>query len=161
LGKAPGRCVEYHDKRCRDPIKYSNQKKAWQQTVREVKKVNPAFSLQAICRLFGYSVQAYHKGNQQAVHKDVYEKFILEQIDSIRKHQPRCGGRKLFLMLQPFLKQHDIVIGRDKFFALLKGNGLLVRKTKRCVYTTHSKHFLYRYPNLIKDFVPLKAHELL
>jgi len=63
-------------------------------------------------------------------------------------------------MLQPFFKEYDIVMGRDKFFALLKRNGLLVRKTKRCVYTTQSKHFLYRYPNLIKDLVPLEAHKL-
>lgn len=88
------------------------------------------------------------------------EKFILEQIDLIRKHQPRCGGRKLFIELQPFFMQHHICIGRDKFFELLKRNKLLVRKRKRSVHTTNSKHFFYRYPNLIKGFVPLKAHEL-
>lgn len=88
------------------------------------------------------------------------EKFILEQIDLIRKQQPRCGGRKLFIMLQSFFKQHNIQIGRDKFFDLLKRNKLLIRKTKRCVFTTNSKHFFYRYPNLAKNFKPLKAHEL-
>jgi transposase InsO family protein len=90
----------------------------------------------------------------------VNEKFILEQIDLIRKQQPRCGGRKLFIMLQSFFKQHNIHIGRDKFFDLLKRNKLLIRKTNRCVFTTNSKHFFYRYPNLAKDFRPLKAHEL-
>lgn len=43
---------------------------------------------------------------------------------------------------------------------LLRKNKLLVRKTKRSVYTTDSKHFFYRYPNIVKDFTPLKAHEL-
>lgn len=51
-------------------------------------------------------------------------------------------------------------MGRDRFFDLLKRNKLLVRKIKRCVFTTNSKHFFYRYPNLVKGFVPLKAHEL-
>ena len=51
-------------------------------------------------------------------------------------------------------------MGRDKFFDLLKRNKLLVRKTKRNVYTTNSKHHFYRYPNLVKGFTPLKAHEL-
>lgn len=51
-------------------------------------------------------------------------------------------------------------MGRDNFFSLLRKNKLLVRKTKRSVHTTDSKHFFYRYPNLIKDFTPLKAHEL-
>jgi putative transposase len=63
-------------------------------------------------------------------------------------------------MLQSFLTQHKIDIGSDKFFNLLKRNKLLIRKTKRSVHTTGSKHHFYRYPNLVKDFTPLKAHEL-
>lgn len=108
----------------------------------------------------GYSAQAYHKHNKKTLTKQVNEKFILEQIDVIRKQQPRCGGRKLFIELQSFFKQHNICMGRDKFFDLLKRNKLLVRKTNRNVYTTNSKHHFYRYPNLVKGFTPLKAHEL-
>lgn len=88
------------------------------------------------------------------------EHLILQQIDDIRKYQPRCGGRKLFIMLQPFFNKHSISIGRDKFFELLAKNKLLIRKTKRSVHTTNSKHHFYRYPNMVKDFTPLKAHEL-
>lgn len=88
------------------------------------------------------------------------EFLILQQIDVIRKYQPRCGGRKLFIMLQPFLTQHQITIGRDHFFDLLRRNKLLVRRGKRSVHTTNSKHHFRRYPNLVKDFTPLKAHEL-
>ena len=108
----------------------------------------------------GYSPQAYYKHNKKALINQVNEKFILEQIDAIRKHQPRCGGRKLFIMLQPFFKEHNISMGRDKFFDVLKRNKLLVRRTKRSVHTTDSKHHFYRYPNLVKGFTPLKAHEL-
>jgi putative transposase len=108
----------------------------------------------------GYSPQAYYKHNKKALINQVNEKFILEQIDAIRKHQPRCGGRKLFIMLQPFFKEHNISIGRDKFFDVLKRNKLLVRRTKRSIHTTDSKHHFYRYPNLVKGFTPLKAHEL-
>lgn len=57
-------------------------------------------------------------------------------------------------------KQHDIIIGRDKSFDLLKRNKLLVRKTKRSVHTTMSKHHYRRNPNLVKAFTPLKAREL-
>lgn len=53
-----------------------------------------------------------------------------------------------------------MAMGRDNFFALLAKNKLLVRKRKRNVYTTNSKHHFHRYPNLVKGFVPLKAHEL-
>lgn len=86
--------------------------------------------------------------------------IILQQIDSIRKLQPRCGGRKLFVELQPFFKEQQIRMGRDKFFEFLKANKLLVRKLKRNVYTTNSKHHFRRYPNLVKGFEPQKAHEL-
>ena len=63
-------------------------------------------------------------------------------------------------MLQPFLQHQNIRMGRDNFFDLLRENKLLVRKRKRSVHTTNSKHFFYRYPNLVKGFTPLHAHEL-
>jgi transposase InsO family protein len=108
----------------------------------------------------GYSPQAYHKKQKRNVVQLSNEHLILQQIDAFRKYQPRCGGRKLFIMLQPFFTQHNITMGRDNFFALLARNRLLVRKRNRNVYTTNSKHHFYRYPNLVKDFTPLKAHEL-
>ena len=108
----------------------------------------------------GYSPQAYHKQNKLYLIKEVNETIILQQVHDIRKQQPRCGGRKLFIMLQPFFKQHNITMGRDNFFDVLRENKLLVRKTKRNVYTTMSKHHFHRYANLVKGFTPLKAHEL-
>lgn len=66
----------------------------------------------------------------------------------------------MFIELQPFFKQNDISMGRDKFFDLLRLNKLLVRNRKRNVYTTMSKHHFRRYPNLVKDFIPMKAHEM-
>jgi putative transposase len=108
----------------------------------------------------GYSPQAYHKNNKKTFHKQFNEGLILHEIDAIRKQQPRCGGRKLFIMLESFFSQHKITMGRDKFFDLLKTNKLLVRKTKRSVHTTMSKHHYHRYCNLAKGFSPMKAHEL-
>lgn len=108
----------------------------------------------------GYSTQAFHKQQKNKLQQTVNEQWMLQQIDQIRKQQPRCGGRKLLIMLQPFFHEHNIIMGRDRFFDFLRRNKLLVRKNKRCVFTTNSKHFFYRYPNLAKDFKPLKAHEL-
>jgi putative transposase len=108
----------------------------------------------------GYTPQAYHKKTKQHFIKEVNESLIVQQVHLLRKEQPRCGTRKLLLMLQPFFAQHNIAIGRDAFFDLLAKNKMLVRKTKRSVHTTNSKHHFRRYPNLAKDFTPLKAHEL-
>jgi transposase InsO family protein len=108
----------------------------------------------------GYTPQAYHKKTKQHFIKEVNEQIIIQQVHAVRKEQPRCGTRKLLIMLQPFFVQHNIAMGRDAFFDLLSKNKMLVRKTKRSVHTTNSKHHFRRYPNLAKDFTPLKAHEL-
>jgi putative transposase len=108
----------------------------------------------------GYTTQAYHKKTKYYLQKDSTQQHILQQVQHFRKEQPRCGTRKLLLMLQPFFKQHKITIGRDQFFQLLANHKLLVRKTKRSTHTTNSKHHFRRYPNLTKGFKPLKAHEL-
>ena len=108
----------------------------------------------------GYTPQAYHKQTKNLLIKQVNEDLILQQVHLIRNEQPRCGTRKLLIMLQPFFVSHNISMGRDHFFDLLNKNNLLVRKTKRSVHTTNSKHHFRRFPNLIKDFIPLKAHEL-
>jgi putative transposase len=110
--------------------------------------------------LFGYSRQAYYQQQQLQFKNISNTKRIIEQVLHIRKQQPRCGGRKLLLMLQPFLKEQNISVGRDAFFNLLATNKLLVRNKKRSVHTTNSKHLFYRWPNLVKGFTPLHAHEL-
>lgn len=110
--------------------------------------------------MLGYTPQAYHKKAKQHFIKQVNGELIVQQVHAIRDEQPRCGTRKLLIMLQPFLDKHNISIGRDAFFELLSKNKLLVRRTKRSVHTTNSKHHFHRYPNLVKDFEPLKAHEL-
>ena len=107
-----------------------------------------------------YSPQAYHQQQKRVLQKRVNEDLILREVHLIRHQQPRCGGRKLYVMLQPFFEQQNIQIGRDSLFALLSKNKLLVRKTKRSVHTTNSKHHFRRFPNLAKDFMPKKAHEL-
>jgi putative transposase len=108
----------------------------------------------------GYTPQAYHKKIKQQFIKQFSEGLIVQQVHVIRKEQPRCGTRKLLMMMQPFFAKHDIAIGRDTFFDLLSKNKMLVRKTKRTVKTTNSSHHFRRYPNLTKGFVPMKAHEL-
>ena len=107
-----------------------------------------------------YSPQAYHQQQKRELKKQVNEDLIVQQIHLIRHQQPRCGGRKLFVMLLPFFIQQNISIGRDAFFDILAKNKLLIRKTKRSVHTTNSKHHFRRFPNLAKDFEPMKAHEL-
>ena len=70
------------------------------------------------------------------------------------------GGRKLFHKLQDFFKDHQIKMGRDAFFDLLLINGLLIKKRKRYTITTNSKHWMRKYPNLIREFIPKSPNQL-
>jgi len=56
--------------------------------------------------------------------------------------------------------EHGIKMGRDAMFDLLSANKLLVRKKKRKVHTTQSFHWLRKYPNLVKDFIPTAPNQL-
>ena len=51
-------------------------------------------------------------------------------------------------------------MGRDAFFAFLRHNRLLVKKTKRYHVTTDSKHGFYKSPNRLKDLTPTHAEQV-
>jgi transposase InsO family protein len=51
-------------------------------------------------------------------------------------------------------------MGRDKLYALLRAENLLIKTSKRRAITTYSNHPFYKYPNLVKDFTPAKPNEL-
>jgi transposase InsO family protein len=81
-------------------------------------------------------------------------------VEKERKLMPRIGGRKLMHLIQPGLPK-ELRIGRDTFFDFLRDNGLLVRKRRNRARTTYSSHWLRKYPNLIAEFTPQRAHQLL
>ncbi|WP_185096808.1 IS3 family transposase, partial [Chitinophaga barathri] len=47
-----------------------------------------------------------------------------------------------------------LAIGRDRFFDLLRAHNLLVKKSRKYVYTTHSRHHYRKWPNLIQNWRP-------
>ena len=55
---------------------------------------------------------------------------------------------------------HGIKIGRDALFDLLAANQLLIKRCKRRIQTTFSSHWLRKYPNLIKEFIPSTINQL-
>ena len=79
---------------------------------------------------------------------------------NIRKEHRIIGTRKLYEMLQPFMMEHGVKMGRDALFDLLAVNQLLMKKRKRKVQTTYSNHWLRKYPNLIRDFIPRAINQL-
>lgn len=70
---------------------------------------------------------------------------LLPQIRAVRALQPRVGGRKLLRHLSP------LGMGRDKFFEILRHQGLLVKRRRSYTITTNSQHSLPVYPNLLPE----------
>lgn len=85
----------------------------------------------------------------------------MQEVLRIRRIQKRIGTRKLLILMNDFMQQHIIQIGRDAFFDLLRKQGLLVRRRKRSKpQTTFSNHWLRKYPNLIVGFIPNAPNQL-
>jgi putative transposase len=86
--------------------------------------------------------------------------LIIREVKKIRQNHKRMGTRKLYELLEPFMLEHSIKMGRDGLFDLLAHNQMLVKKRKRRIQTTYSSHWLRKYPNLIKDFIPKGIEQL-
>jgi len=116
--------------------------------------------LSSLCKLLGYSRQAYYSHQYNYLQQCCEAELIVQQVQQHRKLQPRLGIRKLIVLLSDFIRDHKIKMGRDALFDLLREHNLLVRKRKRTVQTTFSKHGYHKYRNLIKQYEPLAANLL-
>lgn len=67
-----------------------------------------------------------------------------------RMIQPRVGTRKLQHLLKTPLTEHQIKMGRDALFDLLRQARLLISPKRSYHKTTHSHHRFYKHPNLLK-----------
>jgi putative transposase len=112
-----------------------------------------------LCDLFGKSRQAYYQLSRYNYKEEVKKEILLQLVEKERKLMPRIGGRKLLQLIQPRLPE-ELYLGRDSFFEFMRDKGLLIRKRRYRARTTYSNHWLHKYPNLIKDFIPEKAHQL-
>ena len=117
--------------------------------------------LRGFCRLLGYSPQAYYQYQKLSGKRSLEEDLLIQQVLYHRTFQRRLGGRKLHEMMEPFMEGHDMYIGRDLLFDLLRENDLLIVKRKRSQpLTTDSNHWMRKYPDLIKDIRLSRADEL-
>src|SRR5690242_10675557 len=148
-----------NDRYCRKGTQCQYQKKVWHQTVTFLKEHYSFGSLERICGLFGKGRQAYYEHTWRQEDLTLEHEMIIQEVLRIRISLPRIGGRKLLHMLEEFLKRHQIKIGRDQLFDLLREYQLLIKKRKRRIFTTDSKHRFRRYPNLIKGLELLKASQ--
>lgn len=108
------------------------------------------------CSLFGLSKQAYYKHIRQKRVDAALSEQARNSVLELRRVMPRLGTRKLHYLLG----KNNISIGRDRLFELLRQQGLLVIKRKKYTVTTYSKHWLRKYPNLVKDMALNRPEQL-
>lgn len=72
-------------------------------------------------------------------------------VQEVRMKMPRIGTRKLYHLLYDQLQ--DLGVGRDRLFAILKSNHLLIKPKRQYHITTDSHHRFRKHKHLIEDLL--------
>lgn len=120
-----------------------------------------------LCRLLGISRQGYYKRLSDIgmiKEEEILYTGILLYCQYLRlpENLPRSGCRELFVLCKEYFGD-KFTIGRDKFYALLRANGLMLRRKKYKPRTTNSKHNLFKYKDMLNTdpkLVPKNSGEL-
>jgi putative transposase len=116
--------------------------------------------LAKLCGWFGITRQSYYQESWKGMEVSIETEVLLKEVRRIRKDHRRIGTRKLYEMLAPVMMEHQIKMGRDKLFDLLSVHHMLIRRRRRNIRTTFSNHWLRKYPNLIRNFLPAAPNQL-
>ena len=103
--------------------------------------------------MLGKTKQGYYKQIYRIEQDRMDELLVLELINAKRELWKKGSGRNLHASLAEDFSKHKIKLGRDKFFDLLRSNGLLMSRKRRRTITTLSYHHYHTYPNIIKEIV--------
>lgn len=109
------------------------------------------YTVSGLCRLFGFSKQAYYKAPEvkSGPDKDLVAEIIVFTATQ-RDLDPRIGCRKLWHKYTC----EERAISRRLFEDILAANSLMLRMSRKKTRTTDSTHGLPVYPNLIYSVIP-------
>ncbi len=120
----------------------------------------PVQGIRALCRLFGKTRHAYYDRQWRVSDQGLKDEIVLQNVLSIRKELPRLGTVKLHMKLKDVLESHEIKIGRDYLFDLMRDHNLQIRMRKRNTVTTDSRHWMHKYANLVKGLEVHRPEQL-
>jgi len=98
--------------------------------------------------LFGQSRQKYYRSFWRESRQQSKSIAVIDKVNEIRSIMPRLGTRKLYHILQKEFCSMNI--GRDKLFAILKSNHMLIKPQRNYRITTYSHHRFRKHKNLIE-----------
>jgi putative transposase len=113
-----------------------------------------------MCKQFGYTKQAYYKQLATAENAIVKEEIVVGLIKKKREIWKRGSGRNLHQSLKEDFAEHQLKIGRDKFFDVLRNNRMLIKVKRHKARTTMSYHHFNKHSNLIQNIIPQRANEV-
>jgi transposase InsO family protein len=113
-----------------------------------------------LCGLVGKTRQAYYEYTWRKEEAQFSAGIVVDLVKRERRVAKRVGAKRLYLILKSELLGHGITMGRDKFLDVLRANDLLVKRRRRRVQTTMSRHRLRKYPNIAKDLAIDRAEQL-
>lgn len=123
-----------------------------------LRSMYPAESMETLCALFGRTRQAFYKWRPSDFSQSAMEEIIIAEVQQIRQTAPGIGSSTLYpLLLNIF--GHENMLGRDRFYALMKERGLQLKK-RRSYRTTNSYHRYHKWKNIAKDMVLTRPNEL-
>jgi putative transposase len=125
-----------------------------------MKAYYPSAGLGKLCGLFGKTRQAFYDNGWRSSDEQMQEAFIIDKVKSIRQQAAGIGGSQLHNMLTEELRLHNIHIGRDSFYELLRKHNLLIKRRKRYAVTTNSNHPYYKWPDLTGNVVVTGTEQL-
>jgi len=125
-----------------------------------MKQFYPSTGLEKLCGLFGKTRQAFYDQSWRSSDEQLEEAFIIDKERTIRKRIEGIGGVQMHVMLKEELQLHNIHIGRDSFYDLLRKHNLLIKVRKRYAITTNSNHPYYKWPDLTGNIITTAIEQL-
>lgn len=113
-----------------------------------------------VCSTLGYQRQSYYKHSKLESSNEQVKEAIKQMVCNQRKILPRIGTRKLYKLIKPAMDSEGIKAGRDRLFDVLRENGLLIKPRRQYIQTTNSKHWMRKYPNMIKEITVKRPEEV-
>lgn len=104
-----------------------------------------------LCEKTGMSRQNFYKARRRRARAAVNSGLIADLVRAERRVQPRLGGRKLHGLLKGELAGAEVRVGRDRFFEVLREEGLLLDPLPKAPRTTNSRHCLPVFTNRFKE----------
>lgn len=108
----------------------------------------------------GYSRQYVYKQSKDANKELLKQQAVKQLVDRERKLLPRTGTRKVYYLIRDDLQKQGLKFGRDKLFALMRFYDLQVKPRRRYAQATMSRHWLRKWPNIIKEKIVERPDEI-